>query len=191
MNLEEQLLALIAQYRERLAQGVESSMVLFILEAIEEAEQKLAALETARPVNLVEVSASATRRRARGKSKAKTAGEYRLRLLEQSGSATHEAVFEAEADTVALTLGHLVWEACSDCYTGYEIWASGARIRKATRAVSIFPPSFEQLARARQERLLHLEETLQRSHACLSQSRRLLDKVTRLRGIVAADPSAS
>ena len=36
---------LIAQYRERLARGESTDMVIFCLQAIREAEQKLAALE--------------------------------------------------------------------------------------------------------------------------------------------------
>lgn len=107
---------------------------------------------------------------------------YRLFFLDRQGAIQAREDFAAADDTEALILASVVWEACSETYCGYELWSFARRVVSAPDGVGMIPPPLlDALGVAHQERVLALEETIQRSRWRVARSEKLLQSVDALR----------
>jgi hypothetical protein len=107
---------------------------------------------------------------------------YRLYFTNEKGSIEARIEFLAEEDREALTLAAFIFDACSDCYCGYEVWQErrqvlGGRTHSATK----LPLTVGQLNARMQVHLLDIEEGLQRSRWRVAESRRLLESIDALK----------
>ena len=95
---------------------------------------------------------------------------YQLYLL-ADGNISTRLEFFADDDAEALESAVLLFEACSDVCTSYELWA-GSQLLARDHAVRS-PIVLEMLSQARQSQMLHLEETLHTSRWRIAKSNRL------------------
>ncbi|MBV9251907.1 MAG: hypothetical protein JO227_22035 [Acetobacteraceae bacterium] len=105
---------------------------------------------------------------------------YRLYLLDSINRIRAAESFSATGDREARKIAASVHEACADVFAGYEIWRGSERLTADSRQVGLDWTDWAMLQR--QEAVLDLEERLQRTFACVSQSRRLLEASAKLRG---------
>ncbi|MGE0223696.1 MAG: hypothetical protein AB7S57_10570 [Acetobacteraceae bacterium] len=104
--------------------------------------------------------------------------QYRLYLLTSDKHIRAGQSFAAQDDSEATAIGATLYDACSDEFAGYEVWR-GPVMLKHGRPAGI--TGLEEIIQARQQSLLDLEDSLQRSFACVHRSRRLLETTDRLR----------
>jgi hypothetical protein len=118
---------------------------------------------------------------------------YRLYFLDAKGGIHARQDFVADGDPEALTLGRLLWQACADCYQGYELWEGARRLAReeTSERVAPAPPSAERIAPHLQERLLALQEILLGSHWRAAKSAALLIATQNLRRSLAANSAAT
>jgi len=88
--------------------------------------------------------------------------------------------FPAANDAVALEIGSIIYEACSDVVDGWEVWRG--RDRVPPKLATNVGESLAEVVEFRQKHLAELEEIMQSSFACLRESRRLLDRLCQLGG---------
>ena len=107
---------------------------------------------------------------------------YRLFFLDRNGAIQAREEFAAASDDDALILASVVWEACSETYSGYELWSFARRVVSAPDGIGMIPPPrLDELDVERQERVLALEEMIQRSRWRVAKSEKLLQSVDALR----------
>lgn len=107
---------------------------------------------------------------------------YRLYFLDAKGGIHARQDFAAEGDTDATIIGALLWQACADCYQGYELWQATRRLARYSESDRpAAPPAIERIDRYLQERLLELQETLLGSHWRAAHSAALLVATETLR----------
>jgi GAF domain-containing protein len=84
---------------------------------------------------------------------------YRLYFLDSKNAIQARQDFAAADDGEAQTVGALLWQACADCYDGYELWQLTRRIACET-GIPAVAPSLERLGPDLKTRLLALQESL-------------------------------
>jgi hypothetical protein len=108
---------------------------------------------------------------------------YRLYFTNEKGSVEARIEFLAEEDREALTLAAFIFDACSDCYCGYEVWQERRRVWGGRTSSAAKPPlAVAQLNAEMQMHLLDIEEGLRRSRWRVAESRRLLESIDTLKG---------
>lgn len=105
---------------------------------------------------------------------------YRLYFLNSQNAIQARQDFAAENDGDARIIGELLWQACTDCYQGYELWQTARRIARAI-GIPTRTPAVDGIGRELQERVLTLQETLLDSHWRAAQSATLLAATENLR----------
>ena len=109
--------------------------------------------------------------------------EYRVYLLDQNNHITAAETFSAADDAEAVEVAVSLHDACSDAFAGVEVWCGPKCVLPAGHERSApIVPRLEDVVEARQNNVLDLEDRLQRSHATMKRSRKLLAVQARLRG---------
>jgi GAF domain-containing protein len=105
---------------------------------------------------------------------------YRLYFLDAKNAIHARQDFVAEDDNEARIISTLLWQACADCYQGFDLWQIA---RQVAREIGIPTeiPAIDGIGRELQERVLTLQETLLDSHWRAAQSPTLLAATKNLR----------
>ncbi|HET8636222.1 MAG TPA: hypothetical protein VFL96_05180 [Acidobacteriaceae bacterium] len=116
---------------------------------------------------------------------------YRLYFVDKADHFRAAQVFEAPNDTEAVQIAELVHDACSDVAPHFELWRGAHPV--ATSRGRCPAPDLGTVIRQRQEQVLDLEDTLQRSHSSLARSSKLIDRSATLRQMIVReiDPQES
>lgn len=101
--------------------------------------------------------------------------EYRV-YFRDKGAISARQGFLADTDDEARELAQLLFQACSDSCSSYELW-SGTRLVLEESTESVPFSRFEVLSETRQERILDYERQLRDSHWLLAKSQRLLEAI--------------
>jgi len=88
--------------------------------------------------------------------------------------------FGADDDTSALVMAKVLWEACSDVASGYELW-QGARCVTDRPLARRTPITWQELADCTQTALVEHELRMQSSNWAIARSRRLLVQLAHMR----------
>lgn len=116
---------------------------------------------------------------------------YRLYFVDGKGSFQARRDFTADSDSEALTISGLLWQACSDCYPSYELWSLGRLVTQRQDGVATLPPPrLEDIPRPILQRVLDLQEALQRELWRPERSTRLAAATARLQGALRDEPRA-
>lgn len=116
--------------------------------------------------------------------------EYRLFFLDEKGAIEARQELTAENDQTAIALSTIVFEACSEVYSGFELWSFDRRVMAATPGIGkLASIVLEDVTRDMQQRVLEVEDAIQRSHWRVAHSRKLLDSTDALRGTLARNGS--
>jgi hypothetical protein len=116
---------------------------------------------------------------------------YRLYFVDGKGSFQARRDFTAESDSEALTIGGLLWQACSDCYPGYELWSLGRHVALPPDGLATTTlPRLEDIPQPILERVLDLQEALQRELWRPERSPRLAAATARLQRALSDRPRA-
>lgn len=116
--------------------------------------------------------------------------EYRLFFLDEHAAIQARQEFLAADDGEAIIFAALLFDACSEDCSGYELW-NGARIVVSTftgLGTSDGTLTHEDITEKQQRYLLELEEILRHSHWRISKSKKLLEATEILRERVAKEP---
>jgi hypothetical protein len=117
--------------------------------------------------------------------------DYRLFLLDEKGAIQARQELIAEDDETAIALSTIICEACSECYVGYELWSFDRMVMRATESVGkVAQVALSDITRDMQERVLDLEDTIQRSHWRVAKSKKLLEATDGLRRTIAKKDEA-
>jgi len=108
--------------------------------------------------------------------------DYRLYFLDAKGAIQAREEFSAPSDADANFISNAVADACSGSHAGYEVWSFARRVVTGTETKPV--PSWSDISRNRQERILELEDSIQRSRWRIAQSERLTEKATELRALL-------
>lgn len=107
---------------------------------------------------------------------------YRLFFVNEQGTIEARLEFFCADDVAAAALSELLFDACSDCHSDYELWQERRRVLPAGARSAAKPlDPIVRLNQPMQDQLLELEEQLLQSQWRLAQSQRLLGKVNMLR----------
>jgi hypothetical protein len=111
---------------------------------------------------------------------------YRVYFLNDSGRIDAAEVIPADSDEAAVVMAEHLYDATCDLYAGYEVWEQSRQIavNKSPRAQNP-PQSLADITEQMQDSLVEREIALRDSSAYLSQSRRLLERIDRLRHQIA------
>ena len=107
--------------------------------------------------------------------------DYRFYLLDESDRVRAGEHFAAPDDAIATQLAAWVHKTCSDVFDGYEVWRGTTRVA-ARNEIDFETPTVRAVIEQRQASVCDLEERLQRTFACVRQSKRLLEATARLTG---------
>jgi CheY-like chemotaxis protein len=102
--------------------------------------------------------------------------EYRLYFRGDADAIQARQGFFADSDDEACELAQILFDACHDKCSRYELW-SGTRLIVESWEKAPSPPRFEFLTRNRQERVLDYEQRLRDSHWIVGKSQRLLEAI--------------
>ena len=105
-------------------------------------------------------------------------GAYRLYFLNESGRILAADVFDAPHDPTAVAMAAHLASACSDKCSGYELWQADRRIGPR-RPLDGPPPA---ISKAVENAVIAREERLLDTRTRIAQSRRLLERITQLKG---------
>ena len=108
---------------------------------------------------------------------------YRLYFLDASHRIIARDDFEAEDDQSAITIAGLVYDACSDVSSGFELWSGTRRlVPDVEKQTAGYPSqnSAELMLRV-QDIVLEREKILQQSRWLIAKSKRLQARVDELR----------
>ena len=107
---------------------------------------------------------------------------YRLFFVDEQGAIEARLEFFCADDGEAVVMAELIFDACSDCHSGYELWQERRRVLSPVmQHTTKQRPTIAQLSREMQEHLLEIEEQLQKSKWRVATSGRLLEQVDMLR----------
>jgi hypothetical protein len=112
---------------------------------------------------------------------------YRLYFLDAKGAIQARQDFAASSDTEAKTIGVLLWQACADCYYGYELWQTTRRLARESDDTAAPPPAIERIGKYMQKRVLDLQEMLITSQWHAAKSKGLLAATETLRRHLVGD----
>ena len=108
--------------------------------------------------------------------------DYRFYLVDRAGRFRAAEAFSAADDTAAAEIASCVYAECSDVFAGYELWrGTDCLVVKRNSSGASAPPCLPEIVAARQQSVADLEERLQRTFACMRESRRLLEATARWR----------
>lgn len=114
--------------------------------------------------------------------------EFRIFFLDAKGAIEARQELYADSDETAIAISALVYEACSDTYSGFELWSFDRRVVAANPGVGkIAEFVLDDITRDMQERVLEFEDTIQRSHWRVAHSKKLIDATNALRDILGRD----
>ena len=108
---------------------------------------------------------------------------YRLYFLNAAQRISARDEFEAEDDETGTTIAGLLYDACSDLSSGFELWQGARRVVPGVRKqVARHPnPSSTAITLKVQNIVIEREEILQQSHWLIARSKRLQARVDELR----------
>ena len=104
---------------------------------------------------------------------------YRVYLLGNKARIRAAENFEARDDATAAVMAADLYLACSDVFSGFELWR-GVSIVAALDDVNDQLPVDEAIGECQVDELLDLEERLRDSFGCVRKSRKLLEASARL-----------
>ena len=104
-------------------------------------------------------------------------GAYRLYFLDQGGSIIAADVFDAPHHPSATAIAANLADACGDACAGFELWQANQRV--ATKMPLKGPPPF--MSGSVEEAVIEREERILESKSRIAQSRRLLERVAKLK----------
>ena len=120
--------------------------------------------------------------------------DYRVYLLDKKFSIRAAENFVARDDGEAVEIASALHDACSDIFASCEVWCGSSLVAKLPSALAdgqdgaavsrSVSSEIRLLLPIRQENILDLEDRLQRSFACVRESRRLLHTYSELTGNV-------
>lgn len=117
---------------------------------------------------------------------------YRLYFLDWKSRITARDDFAAEDDQSALPIAALLHDAFSDCSPGFELWQGARRLVPENHQGSAKPRQcITAITLRMQEMVLEREEILQQSRWSIATSRRLIDRLDRMRNEVFRGPVLS
>jgi hypothetical protein len=105
---------------------------------------------------------------------------YRVYLLDDLAAIRAAESFSATEDGEAAHVAAVLFEACGDVFHGYELWRGSERIAPRPQPASA-SRGLEDVILSRQDIVLDLEDRLQRTFACVNQSRKLLERIDEIR----------
>jgi hypothetical protein len=112
--------------------------------------------------------------------------EYRIFFLDAKGGIEARQELQAEDDETAIALSTIVFQACSETYSGFELWSFDRQVMAATPGVGkLAEIVLDQIARDMQQRVLDFEDAIQRSHWRVAHSKKLLEATQTLRDVLA------
>lgn len=106
---------------------------------------------------------------------------YRVYLLEANGTSVLGESFSTEFDNEALWIASVIYNACSDVFPACEVWRGSTMMAKLPLASQPPAPAPLLSPEVCQKTAIELAERLQRSFACVRESRRLMDALTDLK----------
>jgi hypothetical protein len=106
--------------------------------------------------------------------------EYRLYLLGADDRIRAAESFLAENDTAAIEVASAVFGCCSTDFPNAEVWRGPQRLTRISKGIGA-AAGLRQLMDRRQENVAQLEELLERSFACVRESRELMAHLDRIR----------
>lgn len=89
--------------------------------------------------------------------------------------------FSTEFDNEALWIASVIYNACSDVFPACEVWRGSTMMAKLPLASQPPAPAPLLSPEVCQKTAIELAERLQRSFACVRESRRLMDALTDLK----------
>jgi len=108
--------------------------------------------------------------------------EYRIFFLDSKGAIEARQELHAEDDDTAIALSTILFQACSETYSGFELWSFDRRVVAATPGVGkLAEIVLDEITRDMQQRVLDFEDVIQRSHWRVARSKKLLDAMGALR----------
>jgi hypothetical protein len=111
---------------------------------------------------------------------------YRIYFLNDSGRIDSAEVIAADSDVAAVTMAEHLYDATCELHAEYEVWQESRQIAVNNLPRVQHPPqSLADITEQMQDSLIEREITLRDSNAYLSQSRRLLERIDRLRHQIA------
>ena len=113
---------------------------------------------------------------------------YRLYFIDGKGSIQARQDLAAENDAEALTIAHILWQACSDCYAAFELWCLGRRVAFDGGAARL--TSLEAMPQDLLQRVLTLHEDFQSGPWRAAGSNQLAESTDRLRQVLSRGPRA-
>ena len=102
---------------------------------------------------------------------------YRMYFLVDARIRARED-FEADNDIDAIRIAQVLGDACSDSCDSFELWQE---TRKVDPAPGLQPVSLAELTQAHQQIVVETEETILKSEWTIAQSKRLIDRIERLK----------
>ena len=105
--------------------------------------------------------------------------DYRIYLMDQEFHIRAAEHFTAPSDAEAIETASALHQACSDTFAWCEVWRGSLLLTKlhadgAEYGDGFDAPRVRSLIPVRQENVIQLEERLQRSFACVRESRNLM-----------------
>ncbi len=110
--------------------------------------------------------------------------EYRIFFLDDHGVIVARDEFKAEFDSAAIQIADMLFDACSDCLGGYELWSGARRIlpagdgqmsrrRNGSQTPSDMSGSIQLIVAERERILLDSHWTVARSTKLLAEAKKL------------------
>src|SRR5215469_561440 len=108
---------------------------------------------------------------------------YRLYFLNAAQRIAARDEFEADNDESAITIAGLLYDACSDLSSGFELWQGARRVVPDVKKQATAQPNQSSTAITLQLQsvVLEREEMLQQSQWLIARSKRLSARVDELR----------
>ena len=103
--------------------------------------------------------------------------DYRMYLLAADRIRARED-FEADNDIDAIRIAQVLRDVCSDSCDSFELWQEE---RKVDTAPGFQRGSLAELTQAHQQIVVETEETILKSEWTIAQSKRLIDRIERLK----------
>lgn len=104
-----------------------------------------------------------------------TPSPYAISFLDAEGRCVISQIVTAHSQDDALQIAAVLFDACSDVCTSYEVWSVYGRIRQG--APKAEPPALRDLREHAQAMVIDLEIALRDSHTAIAESKRLLAKL--------------
>jgi hypothetical protein len=100
--------------------------------------------------------------------------QYRIYLRDADNSIRAAETFVAKDDPEAKEVATALYGSCSKSFDSAELWRGTEMVMRQFSGVVLPTPNLKQLVDKRQESVAQLEEMLERSFACVRESRELM-----------------